>query len=175
MGNRRNRIVINSNFQYQYALLAVATSVLLVNLFVIINALLPDSGGFQLSTQHTLLIASFEIILIGGVWWGSLVASHKIAGPVYVIVQQMEKLAEGDLTARVRLRKKDMFRLEAVAINQCIEELQAHLLDVEATAQKLKENVAARPDGKAPDVESIDANDALITELNQKLSVFTFQ
>jgi len=185
MGNRRHRIVINSSFQYQYALLAVATSVLLVNLFVIVNALLPGSEGFLLSTQHILLIAGLEIILIGGVWWGSLAASHKIAGPVYVIVQQMEKLAEGDLTARVRLRKKDMFRLEAVVINQCIEELQEHLLEVKTIAQKLKTNMTVRSDGKAPEVknlatenfsvEHMDANDALIAELNQKLSVFTFQ
>ncbi|MEH6466017.1 MAG: hypothetical protein V7722_00185, partial [Porticoccus sp.] len=99
MNNRRSMVVINSRFQYQYALLAVAATVLFVNLFVIVNALLPNAQGFPFSTKQTLLLAIIEVILIGGVWWGSLISSHKIAGPIYVIVRQMEKLAEGDLTA----------------------------------------------------------------------------
>jgi len=103
MNNRRSTVVINSGFQYQYSLLAVAVTVLLVNLFIMINSILPNSQGFPFSTKQTLLLAIIEVILIGGVWWGSLISSHKIAGPVYVIVRQMEKLAEGDLTARVRL------------------------------------------------------------------------
>lgn len=112
MDNRRSRVVINSKFQYQYALLAASLTVLLINLFILINAVLPTSAGFPLSTEQTLWLAIIEVIFIGGVWWGSLIASHKIAGPVYVIVRQMEKLAEGDLTARVRLRKRMFFRMK---------------------------------------------------------------
>ena len=160
MANRRNRIVINSQFQYQYALLAAIATVLLVNLFVIVYALLPDSQGFPLSTDHTLLIAGLEVLLIACVWWGSLVSSHKIAGPVYVIVREMEKLAEGDLTARVHLRKKDMFKIEAVAINQCIEELQEHLLEVKKVAQELENGGA----------QNNETNKELITQLNQKIA-----
>ncbi len=104
-------------------------------------------------------------MLIGGIWWGCLFASHKIAGPVYVMVRQMEKLAEGDLTARVRLRRKDAFQVEAVAINQCIEELQGHLLEVSDLARKLEQQ----------DAESTDSRETLIKQLNQKLAVFNFQ
>lgn len=175
MDNRRNRIVINSQFQYQYALVAATSSVLLVNLFLIISAVLPGSQGFLLSTQHTLLIAGLEIILMGGVWWGSLKASHKIAGPIYVIVQQMEKLAEGDLTARIRLRKKDMFKLEAVAINQCIEELREHLHEVKTIARDLESHEAERDGNKAMSAAESDAYSVLIKQLNQKLSVFNCQ
>jgi methyl-accepting chemotaxis protein len=163
--------VINGQFQYQYALLAATSSVLMVNLFIIINALLPGSQGFILSTENTLLVAGLEIILMAGVWWGSLKASHKVAGPVYAIVQQMEKLAEGDLTARVRLRKKDMFKLEAVTINQCIEELQEHLLDVKKIAQELESHEAGIDENKITAAES-DVCRTLIRQLNQKLSTF---
>lgn len=165
MSNRRNTVVINSQFQYQYALLAATATVLLVNVFLIIAAFLPGSQGYPLSTGNTVLIVCLEVLLLGGVWWGSLLAGHKIAGPVYVIVRQMEKLAEGDLTARVRLRRKDAFQVEAVAINQCIEELQEHLLEVSALARELEQ----------PDHQGTENRGALVKQLNQKLSAFTFQ
>lgn len=180
MNNRRSRVVINNRFQYQYALLAVSVSILLVNLFVIINALLPGSQGYPLSTGYTMAIAGLEVLLIVGVWWGSLLASHKVAGPVYVIVRQMEKLAEGDLTARVKLRKNDMFQFEAVAINQCIEELQARLLEIKGIASDLEsqrfDDEANCEVATAVELDAVVENrELLIAKLNQKLSVFNFQ
>jgi len=165
MDNRRSTVVINNQFQYQYALLTVIAAVLLVNSFLIISVFLPNSQGYSLSTGDTVLIVCLEVVLIVGVWWGSLFASHKIAGPVYVMVRQIEKLAEGDLTARVRLRRKDAFQVEAVAINQCIEELQNHLHEVSDLARELEQQ----------DPHSGENREALIKQLNQKLSVFNFQ
>ena len=165
MDNRRSTVVINSQFQYQYALLTAIAAVLMVNAFLIISACLPGSQGYSLSTGNTVLIACLEVVLIVGVWWGSLFASHKIAGPVYVMVRQMEKIAEGDLTARVRLRRKDAFQVEAVVINQCIEELQTHLLEVSDIAREIEQQ----------DSQSNENRDALIKQLNQKLALFNFQ
>ncbi len=165
MDNRRSTVVINNQFQYQYALLTVIAAVLLVNSFLIISVFLPNSQGYSLSTGDTVLIVCLEMVLIVGVWWGSLFASHKIAGPVYVMVRQIEKLAEGDLTARVRLRRKDAFQVEAVAINQCIEELQNHLHEVSNLARELEQ--------QGP--HSGENREALIKQLNQKLALFNFQ
>ncbi len=162
MDNRRSRVVINSKFQYQYSLLTVSLTVLLVNLFVIINAVLPDSAGFPLTTKQTLLLAIVEVILIAGVWWGSLLASHKVAGPVYVIVRQMEKLADGDMTARVRLRKKDIFQDEAVMINNCIEVLHERLHEVRKIATEIEQ---------LADQDS-EKRTVLFAQLNQELSSF---
>ena len=162
MNNRRSTVVINSGFQYQYSLLAVAVTVLLVNLFIMINSILPNSQGFPFSTKQTLLLAIIEVILIGGVWWGSLISSHKIAGPVYVIVRRMEKLAEGDLTARVRLRKKDAFQNEAVMINNCIGVLQERLHEVRKIATNIEQ---------LTDQES-EKRTVLLAQLIQELSSF---
>ncbi len=165
MNNRRSRVVINSKFQYQYSLVAVLLTVVLVNLFVIINAFVPDSMGFSLTTAQSLLLAFIELILIGGVWWGSLIASHKIAGPFFVIVKQMEKLADGDMTARVRLRKKDVFQDEVVTINNCIEELQERLHDVKKIVMGLEQ------------LEDHDSKqrEVLMAQLNKKLSLINTQ
>lgn len=135
MENRRKTVVINSRFQYQYALVAAAATVLLLNLFIIASTLMPNYHGFLLSGWHTLLVALIEILLIVGVWWGSLVTSHRIAGPVYVFVRELEAMSEGDFTARVHLRRQDLFQSEADAINQSIEILQGRI-------HRLKEIVA---------------------------------
>jgi hypothetical protein len=85
VNNRRSTVVINS--QFQYALLAAIVTVLLVNLFIITNTAFPNSQGFPFSAKQTALLAITEVILIAGVWWGSLISSHKIASPVYVIAR----------------------------------------------------------------------------------------
>lgn len=146
MENRRKTVVINSRFQYQYALVAAAASVLLINLFIIINTLLPDYRGFLLSGWHTLIVAFVEILLIVGVWWGSLISSHRIAGPVFVIVREIELLSEGDFTARVCLRRNDLFQPEADAINQSIEMLQKRLHRL----KEIVEEIERQPGGYAP-------------------------
>ena len=66
MDNRRKTVVVNGRFQYQYALVAAAASVLLINLFIIINTLLPDYRGFLLNGWHTIIVAVVEIFLIAG-------------------------------------------------------------------------------------------------------------
>ncbi|TNE79809.1 MAG: methyl-accepting chemotaxis protein [Gammaproteobacteria bacterium] len=146
MENRRKTVVINSRFQYQYALVAAAASVLLINLFIIVSTLMPDYHGFLLNGWHTLIVAVIEILLIVGVWWGSLLASHRIAGPVYVFVRELEALSEGDFTTRINLRRQDLFHPEAEAINQSIDILQKRL-------HRLKDIVAEierQPGGYAP-------------------------
>ncbi|MFT7300134.1 MAG: methyl-accepting chemotaxis protein [Porticoccus sp.] len=165
MNNRRSTVVINSGFQYQYALLAIAVTVLVVNLFIMINTVLSNSQGFPFGTKQTLLLAIIEVILIGGVWWGSLISSHKIAGPVYVIVRQMEKLAAGDLTARVRLRKKDTFKNEAVMINNCIGVIQERLYEV----RKIATNIERLAD------QDSEKRKVLLAQLTQELSSFNIE
>jgi len=146
MVNRRKTVVINSRFQYQYALVAAAASVLLVNLFIIISTLMPDYDGFLLNGWHTLIVGVAEILLIAGVWWGSLVSSHRIAGPVHVFVRELETLSEGDFTTRVRLRRQDLFQPEADAINQSIGILQKRLHRL----KEIVDEIERQPGGYAP-------------------------
>lgn len=162
MNNRRSMVVINSRFQYQYALLAVVATVLFVNLFVILNTLFTNAQGFSFSAKQTLVLAIIEVILIGGVWWGSLISSHKIAGPIYVIVRQMEKLAKGDLTARVKLRKKDAFQDESVMINNCIEALQERLHEVRRITREIEHLTD----------QNSEKRTVLLAQLSQELSSF---
>ena len=142
MDNRRKIIVINKKFQYQYSLLIAATAVLLVNGFLIVRMLVPGNDPVGLTGGSALALAIVEIILIGGIWYASLKASHRIAGPVYVFAREFAKLGAGDLTARVNLRDKDMFRPEANQINQSIAALSTRIVAAKGLTEQLQQTHA---------------------------------
>ena len=127
MDNRRKTIVINKKFQYQYSLLIAALAVLLVNGFIITRMLFPGDNPIEMSSATAIGVALVEFLLIAGIWYGSLKASHRIAGPVYVFAREVARLGEGDLNAHIVLRDKDMFQPEAQQMNNSISSLRARI------------------------------------------------
>ena len=160
--NRRKKIVINKKFQYQYSLLIAAMAVLLVNGFIIIRMLFPGEQPLALTTSMALGLAAVELILLAGIWYASLVASHRIAGPVYVFAREITKLGEGDLTAGIRLRDKDMFQPEAAQINAGIAALSHRISAVKELCAQLQQAQA-----KGVDTGSI------VQQLTEEISNFT--
>jgi methyl-accepting chemotaxis protein len=162
MDNRRKTIVINKKFQYQYSLLIVALTVLLVNGFIVIRMLFPGEHPVPLTTSMTAGLAAVEFILVGSIWYGSLKASHRIAGPVYVFAREIDKLGTGDLTAHITLRDKDMFQPEAVQMNSSIAALRAKMDTVKRLSKQLQQ------------VQSADDEiSAIVEQLSNELSTFT--
>jgi methyl-accepting chemotaxis protein len=161
MDNRRNTIVINKKFQYQYSLLIAAMAVLLVNGFLIVRILFPGDNPLDLSAPSALGLAVVELILIGGIWYGSLKASHRIAGPMYVVAREIDKLGSGDLTARVNIREKDMFQPEAERMNASIAALQQKIVTVKGLTEKLQQVQSAGGD-----------TGDIVTEIANELSNF---
>ena len=139
MQNRRKTIVINKKFQYQYSLLIVALAVLLLNGLLIYKMLAPGGDPLDLGSGEALAIAIVELLLIGSIWYASLRASHKIAGPVYVFAREFGRLGQGDLTARINLRDKDMFQPEAEQINQSIAALSTRIVAAKGLCEQLKQ------------------------------------
>lgn len=137
MDNRRNTIVINKKFQYQYSLLIAAGAVLLVNGFLIAQILFPGDTPLRLPTHIALAIGAVELLLILAIWYGSLRASHRIAGPVHVFTRELAKLGQGDLTCAIALRDTDMFRIEGDAINGSIAALREKLTHIKALAAQI--------------------------------------
>lgn len=162
MDNRRNTIVINKKFQYQYSLLIAALAVLLINGFIIIRMLFPGEQPLALTTSMASGLATVEFILVASIWYGSLKASHRIAGPVYVFSREIAKLGTGDLTARISLRDKDMFQPEAEQMNNSITTLRTKISAVKELSEQLQQAQAA-----GGDISSI------VEQLTAKLSTFT--
>jgi methyl-accepting chemotaxis protein len=139
MANRRHSIVINKPFQYQYSILVVALTVITVNLFVIIKMFYPSDQPLVMDMTSALGLAAIEGLLIAGVWYGSLKASHKIAGPIYVFVREVTKLGEGDFTANIDLRQKDMLQDVAADMNNSFAALRAKIVTLKDISRQLDE------------------------------------
>jgi methyl-accepting chemotaxis protein len=146
MDNRRTTIVINKKFQYQYSLLIVALAVLLVNGFIIVRMVFPGDEPLDLTTPMAITIAAVELILIAAIWYGSLKASHRIAGPVYVFAREVGRLGAGDLNARIALRETDMFQSEAQQMNDSFAALRARIGAIKALSGQLQAARAAGTD-----------------------------
>jgi methyl-accepting chemotaxis protein len=167
MDNRRTTIVINKKFQYQYSLLVVALAVLLVNGFIIVRMLFPGDEPLDLSTTSAIALALFELILIAAIWYGSLKASHRIAGPVYVFAREVARLGGGDLNATITLREKDMFQAEARQMNESFVALRTRI----ATVKHLSAQLQAALDSDAdvgPLIEKLSAELSAFTSDNQR-------
>ena len=57
--------------------------------------------------MFTWVAVALEIMLLLGVVYFGTKASHKIAGPVFVIKRSLDTLSGGDLSCRARLRRND--------------------------------------------------------------------
>lgn len=158
MDNRRRQIVVNREFQQHYAVITVVMTVLLANIFIIFRALLPGDQPMELTSTAAWTIAIVELILIIGAWYGSLKATHKIAGPVFIFARQLKAVGEGDLWTRISLRKKDMFQEEATAINASLEQLQGKVEAVRNAAENLQQ-------AQTNDTDTGAAMEKLMTEL----------
>ena len=141
MQNRRSQIVINQKFQHQYAMIIVVLTVFLTNLAIILLSLIPSEHPLELTSTAAWAIGIFELILVVGAWYGTLRASHKIAGPVFVFTRQLNAVGAGDLWARISLRDSDMFQEEAAAINASLEQLQAKVEAVQGAAKELQDTL----------------------------------
>jgi methyl-accepting chemotaxis protein len=101
-------------------------------------------------------IAAVEFILIAAIWYGSLKASHRIAGPVYVFAREIARLGEGDLNARIELRDQDMFQPEAEQMNRSIAALRTRIAAVKGLSEQLQKAHSSVAD-PGPIVEKLAA------------------
>jgi methyl-accepting chemotaxis protein len=141
MKSRSRKLVVNREFQYHYALFSVFTAVFLINIFIIASALFPDVTGLSLvpGYTHIFVIVAIELALIAGVWYASLSAGRNIAGPVYVIARDLEKLGNGDLSFEMHLRKHDAFQESVDIMNSAVTSLRDKVISLQKLARELEE------------------------------------
>jgi methyl-accepting chemotaxis protein len=74
--------------------------------------------------------------------------TNKIAGPIFVIKREIAKLGAGDLSARIRLRDKDMFIADAQEMNASLEALRARIARVKEIAGEMQAQDPDVSDGR---------------------------
>ena len=136
--HRRRRYFIKSGLQIRYLrviLLAIILPTFLFSicLYYMIFYLMAQQLGIPESIVYNItpvlkkinfiLLTGMPIISILLLFWG-LIISHRIAGPVYRLEQDLEKIAKGDFSLRIKLRKTDELSSIAEGINKVLDKVE---------------------------------------------------
>ena len=135
---RRRRYIVKKEFQLKYVGLIVAVMLLSAvisgytiyyNSWVLLGEKLanvyPQGMLVQIfrSVNMRLFVAMFFVAIICvGI---SILASHRIAGPVFRMIRFLGKVTAGDYSQRIHLRKKDELKDLAEAINKLVDKLES--------------------------------------------------
>lgn len=134
--NRRRNYVINPSFQWKYATtIALAvffiSSILSSGLYAVLHQQarmrFVDPEGSTGTVALTVLFAAlvFSALTAAGVAFWSIVATHRICGPLYVLERQLTELANGRFPSPRKLRRKDEFKELFSVLCDAIETLKA--------------------------------------------------
>jgi methyl-accepting chemotaxis protein len=153
--------VVDGGYQYRAAFLAVAISLLLLivlNLSLVFasregarsaKAIAPEFRE-MIEAQDRVqigLVATGSLVFLVGVFLVSILETHRTAGAAFKIGRSLDRLREGRLDTRLRLRRGDNLQDLAASVNAMAGALQERAWqDVE-----LIEGVAARLEGGAGD------------------------
>lgn len=135
--NRRKKYFIKTGLQLRYLKIIILAMILPSFLFgaclyYLIFYLMAEQLGIPESIAYNLfpvfrkinliLLLGLPIISILILFWGLLI-SHRIAGPVYRIEKELQRIADGDFSIRIRLRKKDELVSLAEGINKLLDKI----------------------------------------------------
>ncbi|MFH1784327.1 MAG: HAMP domain-containing protein [bacterium] len=141
---RRTSYIVKQNFQLRYIsimvfLILAATILVGVNIYYQMGRLVMENthvigiASFLKSVNITMAIwISFIILLV--VFFG-IFLSHRIAGPIKNLENNMQRVGKGDLTKQVRIRKNDEFRELVDVFNSMVKELRQSIISEQANAK----------------------------------------
>jgi methyl-accepting chemotaxis protein len=160
MSNRRHQLIVLGNFQRRIIFGAVFGSILLVNLVLITWFLLDPQLLNHIDTLDTVAIALVELVIMGLIFYLSLLASNKIAGPMYAFNKVLAQVREGDLSARLHLRHGDICMDVAQEMNATFEQFARQIEELQQLGKQLQQS------------EGDSERQALLQSLDDKLKQF---
>jgi len=125
--SRRIKVV---DGRFQYRMIAISLSMILFGLLLFAGLTVlyyalsqaagkPPDPQILLVILPPLLLNDLAIMVVAIVI--GLVMSHRIAGPVYRIAEDIDRVLSGERGVRVKLRRKDALEELAEKVNQLIE------------------------------------------------------
>ena len=149
MMKQRKTLLANKRMQLTEAAGAAAVVILSINALIMIGTLYPGQFGISIELPQAgyVTLGLIQLLIILFVVWASLRRSNRIAGPLFAIARDLQRLGAGDLNARVNLRLGDEFTREAEVINQSIELLRQQLESLQTQIDALSGD-ANQPDQK---------------------------
>jgi len=131
--NRRRKHLINKKFQIKF-IFKFCLTVIFASLAIGVLVYWFSRGSTTVAIENTkvvvkrtqdfilpMLIAVVLVVKISAsavIFLSTLFATHRIAGPIYRLNQEIDKLKQGDLTCAFKIRRKDEFRELAKNLNE---------------------------------------------------------
>jgi methyl-accepting chemotaxis protein len=190
--SRRRRYFIDRSLQGKYVILTFA--MLLLQTMVVVAAIFtPHFMAMQMDLPpvQKAEAARAIVLLHETVWPGvlvsiaalsafSIIITHKFVGPVYRVKRMIDDILEGNLAARITLRRGDDLQDLADHVNLLAQEMGAFIETLKESyaleseqlrelEQELAANVIDEETGKRR-IQQIQANRARIEDLLQKFS-----
>ncbi|MFH1613423.1 MAG: methyl-accepting chemotaxis protein [bacterium] len=139
---KRTNYFIDKEFQFKYVLkIVIITLLTIVYTACIVGSAFLISLNEGLSFTQILLkhLSWMIILLIFNIVLVAIYFSHKIAGPLYRFEWALEKIAHGDLSIKVEIRKKDAFNPFKEALNTTVETLNKFVQEDEEIVKEISE------------------------------------
>ncbi|HEY5719169.1 MAG TPA: hypothetical protein VIW02_02185, partial [Gammaproteobacteria bacterium] len=143
MAEKRKLLRIKNDFQQKLILQTLMSTFIGINVIIIYLFLGPLSKVDTPDMLIAVVVVIMEVVTMVVVYRFSLVASHRIAGPVFVFERALKRMAEGDLTQQVSLREHDNFHESADVFNATIGELRTRILKLRGLIDKVQGDLAA--------------------------------
>jgi len=134
--NRRRTYIINPSFQWKYAAMIsvtvfLASAMIGIVLFGVLHhqARMRAADPFGYTADVSWVIALFGLgfaaLTAGGVGLWSILLTHRISGPMFVLKRYMLELASGRIPTLRPLRRKDEFKDLYAAFDTALDSLRA--------------------------------------------------
>ena len=111
------------------------------------TAIMPHLIWTNVVTLILITLATIVVVLF---------ISHKIAGPLFRFEKELKIIAEGDLTQKIRLRKKDQITAMAEGLNRMTASLHNKVLEIRTEVEKIRDTA-----------QEENAPDKLVQDLNR--------
>lgn len=182
--SQRRNYFINRELQGKYvfnAFLMSVTAILLVALLMgVFSAntmtISYENSALKMGSTPVMMIKSFLaanwiLLVFGGglLIWLSIRFTHRVAGPIYRIEQELVHMLEGDLQGRIHLRPNDDVKEMATLVNRFKDMLEKRLHSVNGIAEEMERN--AQDLSLAPE-ERLSKNLLLAHEIRSELEFF---
>jgi len=147
----RRILIVNPRLQFRYLVLplvvAATTASCLFLLFVVQAQSLKTLAATQkdeflvqeLSSAQFLAVVTHGAVLLahmGLILWLGIVASHRIAGPLYRLKRTMEQVTAGDRKVRFSVREKDQLGDVAELFNEMMDAVASREEELRAAVAK---------------------------------------
>ena len=116
-------------------------------------------GGATL--EDTLYVSALGFGLLAATYYYTLRVDHRVSGPVFVLLRNLDRMGAGDLTAEMRLRQQDHLKEISDSYNLNIKSLCEQVQSIKALARQLQDEDG---DNKEAVARLLDELDQIKTE-----------